>query len=72
MRFCFREEGFFGWARTVKLCFILPYLKILVAFFLFESTLPTSPSPLKEHQMWLFLVHILFVCFFWFFSVPSL
>ena len=55
----------------MKLCFILPYLKISIAFFLFESasTLPTSPSPLKEHQMWLFLVHILFVCFFWFSSV---
>ena len=52
----------------MKLCFILRYLKILVAFFLFEftSTLPTSLSPLKEHEMRLFLVHILFVCFFWF------
>ena len=52
----------------MKLCFILRYLNILVAFFLFEytSTLPISPSPLKEHEMRLFLVRILFVCFLWF------
>ena len=36
--------------------------------FLFESasTFPTGPSPLKEHEVWLFLVHVLFVCFFLF------
>ena len=35
----------------VKLCFILLYVKILFAIFSFGpvGTLPTNPSPLKEH-----------------------
>ena len=62
--------------RNMKSCSVsfLHYLKILVAFFLFvsASTPLTSFNPLKEYKVWLFLVHILFVCFFffWFSLVP--
>ena len=63
---CFLFVPFVYIEYEIMLYFILRYLKILVAIFLFEhaSTFLTSLSPLKEYEMWLFLVHILFVCFF--------
>ena len=47
---------------SVSFCLIWRYW---LSFFLFESvsTFLTSPSPLKEHEMWLFLVLVLFICF---------
>ena len=50
------------------------YLKMLAAFLLFESSsiFPTSRSPLKAQEMWLLFIHILFVCFFFCFSLVPL
>ena len=47
------------------LLILVAYLFALNLFMIF----PTSPSPLKDHEMWLYLISILYVCSLLIFSV---
>ena len=59
------------WLEIDETLFHIHYVssKDIGCIFFIESaySFPTSPSPLKELEMWLHFIHILFVCFFFIF-----